>query len=124
MASASDEIRFPNWLPPDAKGAWKIFYSLFQSGDSERELRDMMQRLATWEMMKDAWAELEHFEEVAPGVLIAMTITAWLSAIYGRPIGPGSAPTTAPRTANWPPRLETLPIRCRRYIRPSARGEA
>jgi hypothetical protein len=89
MLSASDQVRLPNWLPPDAKDAWQIFYTLA----AERELRYMIQRLARREMMKDAWAELEHFEGVTPGILIALTITTWLSATRSLSLGPGSAPS-------------------------------
>ena len=81
MSSGSDEIAFPSWFPLDARDAWSTFYSHFRSYDSERELRYMMQRLATRETMRDAWAELEHFKEVHPGILIVIVILTWLSAM-------------------------------------------
>src|SRR5271169_4877185 len=96
MSSANSAIRFPNWLPPDAKDACATFYSLFQSDDSVRELRYLMQRLATRQIMKDVWAELKHFEEVTPGILMTLAVTAWLSARRHLPPRPGSAPDDAP----------------------------
>jgi hypothetical protein len=104
----SFEIRLPNWLPPDAADAWTTFYGLFQSDDSERELRYMMQRLATREVMKGAWAELEYFKEVHPSVLIAIVILTWLSAMRGRSLGPGSGPIIGPSPSELATQARTI----------------
>ena len=92
MSSGSNEIAFPSWFPLDASDAWSIFYSLF----SERELRYMMQRLATRETMRDAWAELEHFKQVHSGILIVIVILTWLSAMRSRPRGSDTGPIRSP----------------------------
>ena len=59
----------------DAQEAFNIFYPIVTS-----EARDMLRRLAEWPTMKDAWAELPHFQKVTPSNLVTITLMAWLSA--------------------------------------------
>jgi hypothetical protein len=54
----------------------------------------MLQRLASRPEMKNAWAELRHFSEVEPGIVVATTASTWLSAMRNHLGGsPGSGPS-------------------------------
>jgi hypothetical protein len=72
----SSKIHFSSWVPLDAQEAFNIFYPIVAS-----EARDMLRRLAEWPTMKDAWAELPHFQKVTPSDLVTSTLMAWLSAL-------------------------------------------
>src|SRR5262245_16282829 len=94
MPGAKDRIDFPDWVPLDAREACDSFYSIFHP---EREQRYMLQRLATRDAMREAWAQLKHFNSVVPSILVTRIFLTWLSAMRKQPIGrtPRSGPSPA-----------------------------
>jgi hypothetical protein len=74
-------FQLPDWVPSEAHETWFRFFDLSKSFP---EARHMLQRLATWPIMKEAWAELKYFEEVQPSMVVARAFSTWLSAIRGR----------------------------------------
>ena len=73
------KIPVPDWMPPDEREVWEIFYPGVPADD--REARYMLQRLATRPEMKDAWAELRSLK-ATPGSLVTLTLSIWMSASY------------------------------------------
>jgi hypothetical protein len=86
-------FQLPDWVPSEAHETWFLFFEL---SESVREARWMMQRLATRDIMKEAWAELKYFEGVQPSVVVARTFSTWLSAMRGRPLGTDAIPNMRP----------------------------
>ena len=70
-------INFPAWVPQDAR---EELTSLCDTVHSDRECRYMLQRLATREPMKEAWAQLKQFGKCSPSELVLLTTVTWLSA--------------------------------------------
>jgi hypothetical protein len=90
-------------MPCDARETWAIFYSIFKSNNSARELTYMLQRLATRLEMKEVWQRLESFKEITPSLLITVTVLSWISIMredrglgYAPPLGPVANLNTAP----------------------------
>ena len=82
-----DNIGFPNWVPPEAQQTWIDFYSVAQNSSASvpfPEALKVLQRLATRQEMKDAWAELKHFPDVSPSELMGITFIVWLLATLNR----------------------------------------
>ena len=82
-----DDIRFPNWVPPDAQRLCTGLYLMVQhtsTSDPFPEGLKVLQRLATRNEMKDAWAELKHFPNVSPSDLMSWTFLVWLFACHNR----------------------------------------
>ena len=77
-------ITFPAWVPQDAREEVTSLYDLVHS---DRECRYMLQRIATHEPMKEAWAQLKRFGEYSPSELILLTLVTWLSARRFRSVG-------------------------------------
>src|SRR5262249_15834939 len=76
-----------NRMPSDAQQTWTDYYSVAQASSSIApfpESLKILQRLATWRDMEDAWAELKYFSDVSPSDLVGMTFMVWLLATYNR----------------------------------------
>jgi hypothetical protein len=96
-------LRLPDWVPHDARETLEVFYSLFGSDNSARELKYMLQRLATGHQMEAVWQRLESFQEITPDRLISVTVLTWISIMredrglgYVPPLGPVANLNTAP----------------------------
>jgi hypothetical protein len=89
-AKAVVKIRFPRWVPSDAQECVEIFYKICEDGF--REVRYMLQRVATRPQMRNVWAELKHFKEFKPDRLVTWTFLTWLFARKDRPLGQSSKP--------------------------------
>ena len=100
MSTSKAAIRFSTWVPPDAQKEFDDLYSIL----TLREARYMLQRLATRPTMEGAWAELKHFKNVTPDILVTSTFMAWISTMRvekGRgyaspPLGTDPAPNSSP----------------------------
>jgi hypothetical protein len=68
-------------MPRDAQETWKSFYSIFGSDNWARELKYMLQRLATRPEMKVAWKRLEQSFQITPSLLISVTVVTWISVM-------------------------------------------
>src|SRR5258708_2203093 len=86
-----DKIEFENWVPPDAQAFISSLVQLSSADDppfaAQKKMAEVLERLATWLEMKDAWAELKHFPNITPCLLIVMTWGGWLSATLYRRLG-------------------------------------
>lgn len=100
MSTSKGAIRFSTWVPPDAQKEFDDLYSIL----TLREARYMLQRLATRPTMEGAWAELKHFKNVTPDILVTWTFMAWISTMrvekgHGYappPLGTDPAPNSSP----------------------------
>ena len=90
--SRAKTFQLPGWVPSEARETWFLFFEL---SESVREARHMLKRLATWEIMKEAWTELKYFEGVQPSIVVARTFSTWLSAMRYRPLT-GAIPKICP----------------------------
>jgi hypothetical protein len=74
-------IKFPVWVPEDARATLSTFYNLLSDRDClfERDCRFMLQRLATRHSMQEVWTRLRSFEKITPNNLVTLTYEAWLS---------------------------------------------
>jgi hypothetical protein len=94
VANADHNLKFINSTPADAR---EMFYSLYSlvgnDGDAYRELRYMLQRLATRPEMSDAWVELTHFQKITPSELVIHTFLVWAYTTggVGKRLGAGFA---------------------------------
>jgi len=70
-------------MPSDAQQTWTNYYSVAQSVPFPEALK-VLQRLATWRDMEDAWAELKYFPDVSPSDLMGITFMVWLLATHNR----------------------------------------
>lgn len=85
------KIALPDWMPPDEREAWEIFYPGVSADD--REMRYMLQQLATRVEMKDAWTEIRSLK-ASPISLVTLTLSIWMSAriVKERKLGFASMP--------------------------------
>jgi hypothetical protein len=71
------KIPVHDWVPPDEREAWEIFYPGMPADD--REMRYMLQQLATRVEMKDVWAKLKSLK-ASHISLVTLTVSIWMSA--------------------------------------------
>jgi hypothetical protein len=85
-STPTTRIKFPVWVPEDARATLRTFYNLLSDRDNrfERDCRFMLQRLATRHSMQEVWTRLRSFEEITPNNLVTLTFEIWLS---GRRMG-------------------------------------
>jgi hypothetical protein len=82
-----DNIELPPWMPPDAQQRWVALYSDIQESNPSTpfpEALKVLQRIATWPEMRNAWSELKHFANVSPSDLMSTTFSVWLCTTLTR----------------------------------------
>ena len=81
----ADAIKFPAWVPQDAREAVTTLYQLLPPAESQaatrldHECRYMLQRIATRDSMEEVWAQLRQFNNLPPSSLVTLSYLIWHS---------------------------------------------